>query len=68
VTDTDYGLKMVTIQVPPLFRTFSEEQRPDEEPLKFKSQSWMLHVGGRVSVEGILVEMIPCLAPLKGAP
>jgi hypothetical protein len=49
-----------------LLRTFSEEERPDEEPLKLKSQSWMLHVGGKVFVESIQVGMIPMSAPLEG--
>jgi hypothetical protein len=39
-------------------RAFSGEESPDEETLKLKSQSWMLYVKGRISIEGIFVEMI----------
>jgi hypothetical protein len=34
-------------------RGFKEKERTDEDPLKFKSQQWMLHVEGKVLVEGI---------------
>jgi hypothetical protein len=47
-------------------RTFSEEESPDEEPLKLKSQSWMLHVEGKFFEEDIQVGMITMSAPLGG--
>jgi hypothetical protein len=36
-------------------RTFSEEEIPDEEALKLKSQSWMLFVRWIVSADAFFV-------------
>ncbi|MDR1035910.1 MAG: hypothetical protein LBT40_04900 [Deltaproteobacteria bacterium] len=37
---------------PPL-RAFSEEESPDEAPLKLKSQQWILHMEGKSFYGGL---------------
>jgi hypothetical protein len=44
-----------------LLRAFSEAESPDEEPLKLKSQQWILHVEEKSVGRGnLLLKMPPC--------